>query len=266
MSPVPDWQVQSLDIDVKTPLIRYNAQRMHSHIPRLNLCLLRAKMLCPQIIGAPGYDESMSPAYQNLYDTICDKINISNHTSLLFTSHEHLEGKTIHASNFAIQAARQGIRSLLIDSNLHCPVLDFLFLGAHCMYGLTYILEKHIEWHDAVRETGFPNLDLLPAGRMIDERIDAINSSAMSALIHLLIEEYDLLVLDCPPLQHGTGTLFLAGIVDKMVLITGSGNNITRINETVTSLPDHVQDKILGYITNSFQIPRDNTTANDGYA
>lgn len=254
VSNINDLENRNLHVIGNIPFIQHNHYRYKADITHLNMCLLRAKMLHPLLISFPKCNEELSDAYNALYSAIHHDMVLNQHRSLLFTSPGSFEGKSINAANTAIEAARHGSRTLIIDSNLTTPVLDFIFLGTHCRQGLTNVLGRQIEWPMAIRETAIENLYLLPAGPLVKNATELIAAPVLADIIGEITSAYDLVILDSPPVLGSPDTVNLSACIDRVIMITHSRTTTFRaIDEARERLQD-VQEKIAGYIVTSVHL------------
>ena len=138
--------------------------------------------------------------------------------SVLITSSMPLEGKTTLAAALARQAARSGLRVLLIDADLRRPRRHEV-LGKPNQYGLGELLPGVVSRLDAVRRDGRSGLDLIPAGAGVPSPPDLFRSQAMRRLLDELEASYDLVMIDSPPVAAVSDSIALAGLVQKTVYI-----------------------------------------------
>jgi chromosome partitioning protein len=113
-------------------------------------------------------------------------------------------GKTSTAVNMAYLAARDGYRVLLWDLDPQAAA-SFLFrVRPRVKGGGKALIKGTRPVDDAIKGTDFDGLDLLPADftyRNLDLILDGAKKPArrLASLLAPLRDEYDLIVLDCPP-------------------------------------------------------------------
>lgn len=155
---------------------------------------------------------------------------------LLVTSAGPAEGKTTMISNLGIVLAQSGSRTLLISSDLRRPELDRIF-GLEREAGLAEILQGTLTFERALRglsdfilgKFGFDeavkhpylaNLSLITSGhRLPDSPAELIGSKAMQDLLVTARAQFDVVLLDLPPILPVADSLVLAPQVDGVVLI-----------------------------------------------
>lgn len=141
--------------------------------------------------------------------------------SLLITSPSAGEGKSFLSWNLAIVFAQQGKRVLLCDADLRNPRLHQA-LGYTPDRGLSTLLERPKETLDSsailpVKEV--PNLYLMPAGPLPGSPADLLASTSMASLLRMWETQYDLILLDAPPVLPFTDAVLLSSIADSVLLV-----------------------------------------------
>ena len=113
-------------------------------------------------------------------------------------------GKTTTAINLAYEISRTGARTLVWDLDPQGAASFFFRIKPKIKGGGKGLVGREQEIDSLVKGTDFENLDLLPADfsyRNMDLLLDrGKNPTArLRKLIKPLSEEYDYLILDCPP-------------------------------------------------------------------
>ncbi len=155
---------------------------------------------------------------------------------MLVTSAGPAEGKTTMISNLGIVLAQSGVRTLLISSDLRRPELDRVF-GLEHEEGLSEILQGSLSFERALRglsdfilgKFGFDetvkhpylaNLSVITSGhRLPDNPAELIGSRAMQDLLAKARAQFDVILLDMPPILPVADSLVLAPQVDGVVLV-----------------------------------------------
>lgn len=136
---------------------------------------------------------------------------------ILVTSAQAGEGKTSVSSHLAVSIARSGRRTLLVDCDMRKPTLHRLF-GQAGNPGLAEVLRGEIEAAEAIRETPLAGLSLLPAGTLTPRTVDALSQIQTGQLFEQLRKEYDVVVLDSPPVLLVADTLTVAQYADGVIV------------------------------------------------
>jgi capsular exopolysaccharide synthesis family protein len=169
--------------------------------------------------------------------------------SLLVTSAAPSEGKTTTAANLAAAHAEQGLRTLLIDGDLRRPSVHRNFSISSAI-GLSNVLLGELAWRDAVQQiTGVPGLDVLPAGPP-SRRAGDLVGRGMVELLAEATSEYDLVVLDAPPLLGFAEPLQMATAVDGVIVVARAGQTSRKSVATVLATLNRLRVKVVGLVLN----------------
>ena len=113
-------------------------------------------------------------------------------------------GKTSTAVNLAYLAARDGARTLVWDLDPQGAATYLFRIRPRVKGGSKALISGRRPAHGAIKGTDFDNLDLLPADftyRNMDLVLDAAKrrGQRLARLLKSLAEDYDVVLLDCPP-------------------------------------------------------------------
>ncbi|CAK8583865.1 Tyrosine-protein kinase YwqD [Priestia megaterium] len=170
--------------------------------------------------------------------------------SVVVTSPNPAEGKSTITANLAVVFAQQGKRVLLIDSDLRKPTVHYTFnLENHV--GLTNILTKQATLEKAVKTTRQENLWILTSGPIPPNPSELLGSRGMNALLEIAKNEYDLIILDSPPVLAVTDAQVLSNSTDGVVLVISSGNTQKDSAKKAKELLESAKAKILGVVHNN---------------
>ena len=146
--------------------------------------------------------------------------------TILVTSTYPREGKSTVVANLGRSLAESGRPTLLIDADLHRPVLHEFF-GIQSASGLSDILRGALpsasEWSKLFRSTGVEGLALLPAGPPVEDTTTVLGSSwASSGVFVELADRYDYVLIDSPAVLTVPDALAITRNVDSVLLVAGS--------------------------------------------
>ncbi len=133
------------------------------------------------------------------------------------------EGKTSTASNTALALQDAGERTLLIDGDMRRPQLARMF-GLEGAVGLTSVLLGRIELQEAVQRHRPSGLHVLTSGNVPPNPAELLQSQAMHQLLGKARSEYDVIVIDAPPLLPVTDAALLAVQADGAVIVVRQGH------------------------------------------
>ncbi|HVE92287.1 MAG TPA: polysaccharide biosynthesis tyrosine autokinase, partial [Actinomycetota bacterium] len=168
---------------------------------------------------------------------------------LLITSPFPREGKTTTALNLAASFAQAGMKTVLLEADLRRPTLHRVFASEQ-EKGLTTCLVGRISLQQAVLPTPVRNLSHIPAGAIPPNPAELLSSQHMGKVLSALQAEFDMVVVDAPPLLPVADTPALAHRVDGVLLVARAGQtNRERLRESAELLQT-VGGRLLGVIVN----------------
>ena len=170
--------------------------------------------------------------------------------SLLITSAMPSEGKSTVAMSLAATYALSGSSVLLIDTDLRRPDVHQR-LGLDNQSGLSVALSSGQKYKKFVKSVPhYTNFDALTAGPIPPNPFELLASDAMGDIIKSALLDYDMVILDCPPVRPVSDVMALVGHVDGVVLVTNSKVSLRgEVAQAIRSLRQ-VEARILGAVLN----------------
>ena len=104
---------------------------------------------------------------------------------------------------------------------------------------------------------GTPNLSLLPAGRLPPNPSELLGSERMSFLLSCLMNRFDILVIDTPPIMPASDALLLAPQTDGVALIVKAGHLNRELVKRAIQQLEHAKANLLGVVLNQVDIQRE---------
>jgi receptor protein-tyrosine kinase len=141
------------------------------------------------------------------------------------------DGKTTVACNLSIAVAEIGRKVLLIDGDLRRPRLHKVF-GMANTWGLSdqlwadFPLDS-VSISDLVRQTEVSGLSVLPGGSCGVTPTNLFYSPRMSKLLTRLRREFDMVLIDAPPMIHLADARVLGRLSDGVILVVRAGQTTT---------------------------------------
>ena len=169
--------------------------------------------------------------------------------SLMVTSSGPSEGKSTTAAYLALAHAQQGRRTLLIDGDLRRPSIHRRF-DIPSTPGLSNVLTSGIPWRSAlIKKEGLDNLDILPAGPPMRRAADVVGAE-LAAVLDDACAEYDLVVLDSPPLLGFPEPLQMAASVDGVLMVALAGQTNRKALSSAINTLKRLRANIVGVVLN----------------
>ncbi|MBE9167459.1 polysaccharide biosynthesis tyrosine autokinase [Pleurocapsales cyanobacterium LEGE 06147] len=190
---------------------------------------------------------------------------------ILMTSSVPEEGKSTVSANVAAAIAQLGRRVLLIDGDLRNPSQHRLW-NISDRVGLKDILTKskqaspvqggetlthNLPLREAICQP-MEKLDLLIGGAIPSNPLALLDSEAMNNLIAQARQEYDLVIIDAPPLPVTADVLTLSNMVDGILFVSRPGvvdrESAAFANETLALAKQRVMGMVInGVKPNEFE-------------
>lgn len=167
--------------------------------------------------------------------------------SLVLTSSLPGEGKTTTVANLAHVLAAAGNRVCVVEGDLRRPsLLDYL--GLEGSAGLTNVLIGQITLAEALQDGG-ENLMVLGAGPIPPNPSELLGSAAMERLMTVLEDQFDIVLIDSPPVLPVTDAVVLSRIVSGLVVCVGievvDRDSLTRTLKSLEAVDSNVAGLIL---------------------
>lgn len=138
--------------------------------------------------------------------------------SVLVTSSVPGEGKSLLCAALSRQSARAGLRTLLIDADMRRPRQHENFRCDN-RGGLGDVLAGTVTLEQAVTADEASGLHVLVAGTPAPSPADAFRSAEMRRLLEAAGRDYDLIVVDSPPVGAVSDGFILSGLADQTVFV-----------------------------------------------
>lgn len=143
----------------------------------------------------------------------------SKYKVIMVTSCMQSDGKTTVSFEIANSFAEDGRRVLLLDTDLRKSVLSNRLLGEKNLAGTADVLAGRLGFEDCILKTQFPNLDILFSGAVPPNPTELLGSEDFSLLVEKAKEQYDIVIVDTPPLGAVIDAAVVAKSCDGAVLV-----------------------------------------------
>ncbi|MDR3587310.1 MAG: CpsD/CapB family tyrosine-protein kinase [Desulfosporosinus sp.] len=168
---------------------------------------------------------------------------------IMITSSGPGEGKSFTVANLAVSMAQSGKTVIVIDADLRKPVQHKLF-GLNNGEGLSVVLAQGQDYRECIQETAVPGVMVLTAGLIPPNPAELVGSRRMKRLIEEVSKQFDIVLIDTPPIIAVTDAAIIAQEVDGVVLVLASGEVNKANAQRAKELLDNVGSKILGVVLN----------------
>jgi capsular exopolysaccharide synthesis family protein len=204
-----------------------------------------------RIITQEDPKSPISEAYRSLRTSILYSTPDKPIKSMIISSPGPGEGKTTTTVNLAMTFAHMGKKTLLIDADLRRPVLHHIF-GLEKSPGLTdYLTGEVHDFNELVQSTETKNLYVCSSGINPPNPSELLGSNKMSELIDALEQDWDIILLDSPPMVAVTDATIISREIDAMILVVHSGKTNRQSFERTISTLKSINVPLVGVVLNS---------------
>ncbi|TGE34851.1 polysaccharide biosynthesis tyrosine autokinase [Desulfosporosinus fructosivorans] len=191
----------------------------------------------------------ISEAYRVLRTNVQFTSVDSETQKVVVTSSGPREGKSHTVANLAVSMAQSGKSVLIIDADLRNPTQHKLF-GMDNGDGLSVFLVQDQDYRKYIYETTVPGVMVLPAGPVPPNPAELVGSKRMKRLIEEVSKQFDMVLIDTPPIIAVTDAAILAQEVDGVILVLASGEVNKSYAQKAKEQLDKLGVKILGAVLN----------------
>ncbi|MQW78082.1 polysaccharide biosynthesis tyrosine autokinase [Nocardioides sp. dk4132] len=174
------------------------------------------------------------------------------------------EGKTSTSLNLALSLAQAGKKTLLIEGDLRRPKASAA-LGLDHAVGVTTVLVGKVSLEEAIQKHPGTDLSVLSAGAIPPNPAELLQSQAMTELLAKIRSEFEVVIIDAPPLLPVTDAALLASHADGALLVVRYGSTTRdQLAQSVERLAS-VDAKALGLVMNMVPSRRRGSSYGYGY-
>ena len=199
------------------------------------------------------FEQTKSPiseAYRTLRTNVQFTSVDSETKKIMITSSGPREGKSHTVANLAVSISQAGKSVLVIDADMRNPTQHKLFELDNRVGLSMALVQDQDEQQQYIRETAVPGVMVLTGGPIPPNPAELVGSQRMKRLIQEVSEQYDIVLIDTPPVIAVTDASILAQEVDGVILVLASGEVNKEYAQRAKEQLDKVGAKILGAVLN----------------
>ncbi|WP_160674449.1 CpsD/CapB family tyrosine-protein kinase [Clostridium sp. C8-1-8] len=194
-----------------------------------------------------------SEAFTTLRTTIQYSYLTNSMKSLVVTSSNSGEGKSTVACNLATSFSQSNKKVLLLDCDFRNPTIHKQF-NLRNNIGLSDILLGKYKFQDCLQSCDIDNLYIITCGSIPNNPAELLSGINMLQFITELKEDFDLIILDTPPILGFADAQILSAINDGTIIVSKYGKTNKKSIIKSKEIVSKVNGKIIGSIIND--IPR----------
>ena len=213
----------------------------------------------------------IAEAYRTLATNIdFVRLKLDGANQFVITSATMQEGKSTTIANLAIAMAQMGHKTLLVGCNLRRPVIYKIF-GLEIGPGVRDISLGLVHWREAVRsindialgkmsvtedllkDGAWSRLHIITCGAIYHNPAEILSTPKMVEFLRESKDEYDVMIIDCPPVLPVTDAAILGSKSDGVVLVYQVGKIARGALRRAKQHLEAVNAKVWGVVLNDFK-------------
>lgn len=208
----------------------------------------------PEIRRAKGKQPTAEEAAQVIEAFRTVRLNLAHMIGqgkvlLTISSPSPGDGKSLIASNLALSFAESGYQTLLIDGDSRRGELHRTF-GTERRPGLLDYLVGELQIADLMRPTAHTQLRLITSGSRRRNAPELLGTAKMRDLIAKMRQDFDVIILDSPPMGAGIDPFVLATLTGNLMLVLRAGATERDLAEAKLQIVDQLPIRVVGAVLN----------------
>ena len=198
--------------------------------------------------GAKNAD-AIIEAFRGLRLNLVNAYGTAGPVMVTVTSPGSRDGKSFVCANLALAFAYGKHRTLLIDADLRRGALHRV-LALPRRPGLTDCLAGDATAEQVLQTTSYPCLDFLASGSRRRDAPELMGSPEMIELMTRLRAQYEVIVIDTPPLGAGVDAFALAMLAGNLMMVLRLGRTDRDLAEAKLDILRRLPVRLLGAVLN----------------
>lgn len=143
--------------------------------------------------------------------------------TIMLTSFNPGSGKSFITYNLAISFGIKGKRVLIIDCDLRHGSSS-MYVGLPHRGVTNYLTDATDDWRSLLKKApGHANVDIMPIGKMPPNPAELLENGRLNTLIEEARPDYDVIFLDCPPVNIVVDTQIVGQYADRTLFVVRAG-------------------------------------------
>ena len=220
-------------------------------IPRIGSWKRRGDVV---LASTASHNSSVAEAYRSLRTSLQFAGHDGNMKTILVTSPSPGEGKTATIANLGVVLAQADQRVVVVSCDLRRPRLGQFFERSESP-GFTSVILGQTSLGDALQTVeGLGNLFFLGSGDVPPNPTELLASGAAHEIFSELRQDFDIVLVDSPPLLPVTDAVILARGADATLLIIAAGETKRSQVEQAAEMLAQVDARRVGVVLNEVEV------------
>lgn len=178
--------------------------------------------------------------------------------SIMLSSPNPQDGKSTVTANLAVVMAQAGNKVIVVDCDLRKPAQHNIFKVDNSR-GYTNCLAQKMEADKLVHHNLIENLSLLTSGPIPPNPAELLESETARLLWPQLLQDYDFVLIDTPPVLAVTDASILASQVDGVILVVRADETRIDLAQEARKQLLNASANLLGVVLNQVALKRNDS-------
>ncbi|MBQ7333084.1 MAG: polysaccharide biosynthesis tyrosine autokinase [Clostridia bacterium] len=203
---------------------------------------------------SPDTPFAITESFKQLRTNLCYSIAAEKCPVFAITSDFSGAGKSLISANLAISFAQLGKKTLLVEGDLRCPDFKHIFKKANSV-GLSELLSGNLgDYKEALTDEGYDNMSVIFSGRIPPNPSELLGSDRMKELVDLWTAEYDVVIIDLPPVFEVADAGVMSTLISGYVIVARSDHSDTTALAGAVDNLRRVHGNICGFVINDINM------------
>lgn len=223
-------------------------------VPKVKTISGEANKKGKEFIISDSADSVASEAFKAIRTRIRYSMIDGEAKSILITSSAPGEGKSTIAVNLAGSFALANKRTVILDCDLRKPRVHSIF-NEKRFPGFTDYFIGRATFEEIERKTIVENLSMITAGTIPPNPSEILDSRGMKSFLKKLSNEFDIIIVDSPPILTVTDAEILSKLVDETILVVSANSTDSDLmTKSVALLKSGQESSFIGALLNNFEL------------
>lgn len=204
------------------------------------------------------FSEAIKTIRTNLAFSMIDK----EIKTILLTSPQSGDGKSFITANLAVAYAQEDKKVLVVDCDLRKgrqhEIFEVMNLTSGGYSNLILNYKDDIKLDKYIINTSNKNIDLLPTGPTPPNPVELLASESNRKLMERIKKDYDVILLDCPPVLGLSDTMIMTKYSDANLIVVSSRKTKIESLDKAKKVFAQANAKITGVVINRASV-KDNS-------
>ncbi len=190
---------------------------------------------------------TVNECYNALKDNLLFMTDIEHNKVIQIDSCVSGEGKTTLGANLAVSLSFNEKKVLVVDLDFRKPRVNKLFEVPN-ENGLVDYISNKIPFEKLIKKTAYENVDVITRGSSIYNPSFLFTSDSFKSLIARLRDEYDVIILDAPPILQISDYIHISAVSDGVLFVVCYRKTRKSELEEATELLAKANIKVIGAV------------------